>query len=181
MVRKKLFETMLLCFVLITTVLLAVPQISLADSPSKSAPVLPPGKPPFQSDETLKVQQAYVSVSNGVKGGAASFMYYNAENPYKSGTSAIGRAWTQTNQIPGCFKTGYAQAWLWRWNGSQWIIVASNRYDFYCPSICTAIALPTKSGAQTGYYCVTSRHEVWANLEPLHYAEDYSATVWLTY
>lgn len=187
MYQRRMSRIILLCVAIIVTMsLMMVPQIAQADSPPSDSSVVyptktPPSEPPKGDSET-QASGAQLTVCDECQGTrASSYMFYQAYDPYKSGTKAKGKAYTGTNYIPLVFKNVSAKAWLWKWVGDEWVQVAYDSQGCACPPKCELYAIATYSNAQSAYYITTSRHEVWADGQPLHYATDESDYVWLSF
>jgi hypothetical protein len=187
--KGKILRSVLLCLSLFLLMFIVVSPGIMADSPKEAEPVyptkIPPPNPPAELEEDQLIpsepdrdEKVYEA---GVRGGITSWMLYNAETPYKSGSDVIARAWTESNPILLVWKHVMADTYLWKWVGDHWVLVAEYHRVIICPPGCYISSTATYSNAQSAYYITTSVHEVWADNKPLHYATDQSNYVWLDF
>jgi len=185
--KKGLLTSVLVCLTILAMMLVMVPQVGLAGAPPRAEPVYPtkppPPEPPSEVDRAKIPTEPEVAeeVYEGDVGILQSYWFARIYNPWKSGSSAKGKARTTTNYMPLVWKYLSAEVWLWKAVGGEWVVVAYGKGTSWCPPTCEIYAYATKSNANSAYYICTSRHEGWQNNEPAFYAELESGYVWLEF
>ncbi len=102
-------------------------------------------------------------------------------NPYKSGSDAIGKAYTE-GSCAGCWHPLQitARMWLWRWVSDRWVMVAEKHSTVYAYSA-GVWAWKAYNNAQSGWYATTSRHYVGYDSTICVNEDKWSQTVWLNF
>ena len=177
----------------VAVVFVIAPQISMADNPQdKLCPVYPTETPPSEPPAVALEIQGSQATSNEHSQGyhrcgdcfgdgerLDCHCFYSIWDPYKSGTSAKGKARTTTD-CPAFNAVG-TDVWLWKWVDDEWVEVAHGYYSIYIPPATQCIAYATYSNAESAYYINTSRHSVYHDSEPFCFEELESDYVWLTF
>lgn len=157
-------------------VLSVLTGVALADEPVRPSGT-PPGErggPPFQWDWDYHASgnPAYV------------YCYYTVWDPYKSGSDAVGKAWTKGTCI--CWQPVYqvAEAWLWYWHPYyvqfyEW--AHDQRSSTNPPNSSGQYAMAIRNGWGSTYYVTTSAHSVWYMGEPMCSEDMMSNMVYLTF
>lgn len=172
--KGSMLKTLVISLALVVMIFAIVPQAVVAQTPPEKLPPVYPTVEPADPDSETKpgAERTYETRDSSA----------TVWNPYKEGTSAVGKARTLTNYVPLVWKHVYVDVWLWKWIGGEWVIVASNTGSYViCPPTCEIIRTAVKSGATSGSYCTTSRHQVFADNIPVFYAELSSDSVWLSF
>jgi len=112
---------------------------------------------------------------------ATIFCSWAVYNPYKSGSDAVGKAYTE-GHCAGCWHPLYisAEMWLWRWVGDHWVLVAHKYSATYAYSA-TVWAWKAYHNAQSSYYAATSHHYVGYDSTICVNKDETSQTVWLDF
>jgi hypothetical protein len=102
-------------------------------------------------------------------------------NPYKSGSDAVGKAYTQ-GSCAGCWHALAISAdmWLWKWVTDHWVIVAQKHSTVYSYSA-TVWAWKAYNNAQSAWYATTSHHYVAYDSTICVNEDDFSQNVWLSF